>query len=358
MNAPHSFDLQMSRFIRAPRDKVFDAFVTRDALVAWMCPRGMRIPEAEVDARVGGRYRITMRARDGSTFMVGGTYREIARPRRLVMTWQWEGGGMPELQTLIAVNFSEADGGTRIELQHSGFPDVGLRDAHSQGWGSTFSRLTDLLDERGSAASVTLLGDPRSTYTRTARMGLAEKGVAYTLERAAPRTPGILAVHPFGRIPGFRDGDLALFETSAILRYIDESFDGPALLPGTIRDRARCEQWVSAVNAYLYDTMVRRYVLQYVIPRGPEGKPDRGVIDPALAEIEGHLRVLEQAYGGRDYLVGNTLCMADLFLAPILACVEAMPEGAQLLAACPNVRRGQAAVRERASFKATEPPRA
>ena len=357
MNRMPSFDLELTRFIRAPREKVFDAFVMRDAMVAWMCPRGMRIPEASVDPRVGGRYRLVMRARDGATFTVGGAYREIARPQRVVMTWQWEGEAMPKVETLIAFSFAEAEGGTRLHVHHTGFPDAGMRDSHTQGWSSTFNRLTDLLDERGTAASVTLLGDPRSTYTRTARMGLAEKGVAYTLERTGPRTPEILAVHPFGRIPGFRDGEIAYFETSAILRYVDESFDGPALLPGTIRDRARCEQWVSAINAYVYDAMIRRYVLQTIFPRGPEGKPDRAVIEPALGEIAAHLGILDQAYAGRDYLVGEAMCMADLFLAPILAYVEAMPEGAALLAAAPNVQRGQAVIRSRRSFKDTEPPR-
>jgi glutathione S-transferase len=103
--------------------------------------------------------------------------------------------------------------------------------------------------------------------------------------------------------------------------------------------------------------MIRRYVLQTIFPRGADGKPDRAVIEPALGEIATHLRILNQAYGGRDYLVGNAMCMADLFLAPILAYVEVMPEGGGLLAAAPNVRRAQAVIRSRGSFKDTEPPR-
>src|SRR5206468_2313096 len=143
------------------------------------------------------------------------------------------------------------------------------------GWSSCFNRLNDLLDARGTAATVTLLGDPRSTYVRTARMGFAEKGVAITLQPVAPHSPEILAVHPFGRIPALRDGEIEVWETSAILRYLDESFgDGPLLTPGRIADRVTGEQWVSAVNSYLYDTMVRRCVLQYVFPKGANGQPD------------------------------------------------------------------------------------
>jgi glutathione S-transferase len=187
-------------------------------------------------------------------------------------------------------------------------------------------------------------------------MGLAEKGVAYTLQTCGPHSPEVLAVTPFGRIPGFRDGDFGLFETSAILRYVDEAFDGPPLLPGTIAGRARCEQWVSATNAYLYDTMVRRYVLQFIFPRGEGGRPDGAVIASALKEMPAQLAALDRACEAGGFLAGPGVSLADLFVAPILAYVELMPEGKALLAAAPHLMRAQAQVRERASFTSTQPP--
>jgi glutathione S-transferase len=356
MNRSATFDLTLKRTIRAPREKVFDAFVQPEHARQWMCPRGMTAPVAEFDARVGGKYRITMRARDGEQFTASGVYREIARPQRLVYTWAWAGEGMPNVETLITVSFAERDGGTEITMTHSGFPDAAMRDSHEEGWGSCLNRLTDLTDARGQAASVTLYGDPRSSYTRTVRMGLAEKGVRYTLDPLVPHSAEILKLNPFGKIPAFRDGPVELFETSAILRYVEEAFPGPSLLPGNIRDRARCEQWVSAINAYVDGPLVRRYVLPYVFPQGAGGKPDRNVIDASAKEMPGILAALERAYGGRDFLVGRALSMADLFLAPILFYVELFPEGKALLPKYPNVMRGQAAIRERASFRDTMPP--
>jgi len=357
MNAPERFELQLSRFIRAPREKVFDAFVTEAGMRAWMGPRGTRVPEASVDARPGGLWRVVMVSRDGSRYSVGGAYREFARPERLVFTWRWEGAPLPGVETLVEVDFAAREGGTELRMRHTGFPETAIRDAHGHGWGSSFNKLADLLDARGSAATVMLLGDPRSTYVRTARMGLVEKGVGYTLQGAAPHSPEILAVHPFGRVPAFRDGEIALFETSAILRYVEESFDGPSLLPATIINRARCEQWVSALKDYCYEAMVRRYVLQYVFPKGADGKPDRAVIDAAAKDISAQLAALERAYAGGEFLAGPALSLADLFLAPMLAYVEQMPEGRQLLAAVPGVRRAQESMRKRPSFTATEPPR-
>ena len=355
MDRNAAFDLTLIRFIRASRENVFDAFVQARQAHRWMCPRGMTIPSAVFDPRVGGRFRVTMLARDGQKFTASGVYREIARPERLVYTWQWEGRQMPNVETLITVSFVARAAGTELRMTHSGFPDAQMRDSHEEGWGSSLSKLTDLIDERGQAATVVLLGDPRSTYVRTARMGLAEKGVRYTLQVAGPHTPEILAVHPFGRVPAFRDGRLALFETSAILRYVDEAFQGPGLVPGTIRDRARCEQWVSAINAYYYDLMIRRYVLQYIFPKGTEGKPDRTVIDSAVNEFPGRLAILDAAYGERDVLAGKAVSMADLFLAPILFYVEQFPEGKELLPKFANVMRAQNAIRARASFRETSP---
>ncbi len=358
MNAPETFQLQMTRFIRAPREKVFDAFVTEALLSKWHCPRGMSVGTCSVDARVGGRYRLEMRSREGTSHIVGGTYRAVNRPQQLAYTWQWEGDSpMGGFESLIEVEFIAKDGGTELRMTHSGFPAAAAREGHSQGWSSCFNRLNDLLDARGTAATLTLLGDPRSSYTRTARMGLAEKGVAYTLQPCAPNSPEILAVHPFGKIPGMRDGEIELWETSAILRYIDEAFDGPSLTPGLLAERTRCEQWVSAVNSYFYDSMVRRYVLQYIFPKGEGGKPDRAVIDRAVQDMTPQLTALDRAYAKTgDYIAGSTLSFADLFIAPILFYVEAFPEGARLLSDMPQIRRAQGVMRQRASFTTTQPP--
>jgi glutathione S-transferase len=360
MNAPELRALQLSRFIRAPREKVFDAFVTESLMCAWHCPRGMTVASASADARVGGAWRIEMVARDGTRFAVGGRYRELARPQRLVYTWQWEGDmpNMPAVETLIEVRLDSRDDGTELSMTHSGFPTDAMRASHEHGWASCFNRLNDALDPRGTAATLTLLGDPRSSYVRTARMGFAEKGVAITLQPCAPHSPEILAIHPFGRIPALRDGSIELWETSAILKYLDESFgDGPLLAPVRSIERALCEQWVSAVHCYLYDTMVRRCVLQYVLPQGENGQPDRAIIDAAAREMPAQLGALERAYAKGDFLAGDRVSFADLFVAPILAYLEQTPEGGRLLSDMPNIRRAQTAMRQRESFTSTDPTR-
>lgn len=358
MNAPERLTLQMTRFIRAPRDKVFDAFTKAEMLSAWIGPRGSQVDSAQADAQPGGTWRVALHARDGSAYVVGGQFKLLERPSHLAYTWQWEGdkSPMPHVQTLIEVELREKDGGTELCMTHSGFPAAAARDGHQHGWTSTFNRLNDLLDPRGSAGTLTLLGDPRSTYTRTVRMALAEKGVGYTLQACAPHSPELLAVHPFGRIPALCDGEIKLWETAAIVNYLDESFGTSAVLrPDSVLERTRCWQWVSAINAYLYDTMVRRYVLQIIFPRGANGQPDQAMIDAALADMPAQFAELDKAYARGSFLAGNALSSADLFLAPILAYVQQMPEGGALMAGYPNLLRGQELIRQRPSFTGTSP---
>ena len=360
MSASEIFDLTVRRVIRAPRQKVFDAFVKPELFRQWMGPRNFKVVAVEMDARTGGRYRVTMQPRNGEGATVGGTYREVKAPERIAFTWKWEGepmGAMPE--TLVTVTFAERRGHdgveTEVELRHAGLPAREARDAHDAGWQGCLNKLADFTDERGTAASLTLIGDSRSSYVRTARMALAEKGLRYAYDPAPPHSEAVSAISPYGRVPVFRDGETALFETSAIVRYLDEAFDGTALVAANPRLRAQMEQWVSMINCHGYDAMVRRYVLQYVFPKGDGGAPDRGTIDAALPEIERLLATLDRAYGQRPFLVGDALSMADLFLAPIVFYLAMFPESKSLLEKFPDLGRGHAVIAERESFKATAP---
>jgi uncharacterized protein YndB with AHSA1/START domain len=87
---------------------------------------------AELDLRIGGRYRIHTRMPDGEEHAVGGVYREIEPPHRLVFTWAWQ--STPDRESLVTLAFTAEGGGTRLSLQHDGFFDEGARDRHAGGW--------------------------------------------------------------------------------------------------------------------------------------------------------------------------------------------------------------------------------
>src|ERR1044071_6611119 len=130
-------------------------------------------------------------------------------------------------------------------------------------------------------ADVTLYGDSPSTYVRTARLACHEKGVSYNLEHADLAGEPFAKLHPFRKMPAMRHGDFVVYETSAITRYIDAAFPGPALQPADLKARARMDQGVSAVSDYCYQTMIREIVIQRVLVPMRGGKPDQAMISAA-----------------------------------------------------------------------------
>ena len=110
-------------------------------------------------------------------------------------------------------------------------------------------------------AAIKLLGLRISVYTRIARLALEEKDVDYQLEEIdifadAGPPDEYLAHNPFGTIPCLIHGDFYLYETSAISRYIDETFPGTALQPSISAQRARMNQVISILDCHTYRPMV------------------------------------------------------------------------------------------------------
>ena len=201
-------------------------------------------------------------------------------------------------------------------------------------------------------------GPAYSTYVRTTRMTLEEKGVVYDL-REFDFMQGMpeehLKRHPFGKVPAFEHDGFMLYETSAITRYVDEAFDGPALQPADVRARARMAQIVGIIDSYTYGPVLGQIVIQRLVVPMMNGTPDEAAITAALPAATKALGVLENLLGDQPFLAGKALSLADLHLAPILAYFSATKEGEQVLAATPNLRRWFAAMSTRPSFTGTAP---
>jgi glutathione S-transferase len=204
-----------------------------------------------------------------------------------------------------------------------------------------------------------IIGSKRSTYTRAVCMVCEEKGIGYTLTEVALDAPELRAIHPFGKMPVLRHGDLELFESAAIAGYLDRSFDGPKLFPDDPRRAALTEQWVSFVNTVIDRTFVRTYLYAYLYAyiATANGKPDRDAIDRVMPEIRVQLAVLDGAVARTGHLVDDVFTYADINLLPILDRLKLPPEGAQALAEAPNVAAYFARHATRPSFvRTTAPP--
>jgi glutathione S-transferase len=200
-------------------------------------------------------------------------------------------------------------------------------------------------------------GADYSVYVRIVRLVLAEKGIDYELVPvdvfAAEGTPTwYFEHHPFGRIPAFEHDGFRLFETSAIARYVDEAFDGPALQPKDPHGRARMNQIIGMLDAYAYRSMV----WDVAVERLENTPPDEALIASGLRQAERVLRVLTSLEAPGPWLLGDQLTLADLHAASIIAYFLKVPEGQKLLAAFADIQAWWDRIAARNAFAVTEKP--
>jgi glutathione S-transferase len=187
---------------------------------------------------------------------------------------------------------------------------------------------------------ITVLGFPQSSFVHIVRLVLEHKNVPYRFRDLEPEmgTPAHLALHPFDRVPILQHADFTLYETSAIVAYLEELFPQPALQPAAPRNRALMNQWISAVNSYYYPYMIYHVGHERnVFPRlGIQS--DEKIVAHALPKIEVGFRVVErQLADGRPYLVGADPTIADYYLLPSTFSFARTDEGKAMYARYPVV---------------------
>ena len=181
-------------------------------------------------------------------------------------------------------------------------------------------------------AELQIIGAPLGNFVWACRIFCAEKGVPYTLVPVMAHAPEVEAIHPLGKIPAMRHGDVTLGESRAIIRYIDEVFPGPSLVPSDPVAGATCEQWVSIVSTALDPVMLRQYLRGYLFPGTPDNSPNRAFIEPALPVMEKQFALLDRTIAATGYLAGDSFTLADAYLAPILYYMSKPPESRAMLA--------------------------
>ena len=137
--------LRVERTYDASPEAVFDAWTNPEVLRRWWkTDESGTVEVSDVDLRVGGAYRLSMRDADGEDHTVFGEYREVDRPRRLVYSWTWEGTGPTAgHESLVAVTFDGHDGGARttVVIEHSNLMNDASRERHGHGWNAVLDSL-------------------------------------------------------------------------------------------------------------------------------------------------------------------------------------------------------------------------
>ena len=138
--------LVLQRVFDAPREVIFKMWTDPEHLVHWSSPRGFTLTHCDGDLVPGGDWHSCMRSPAGEDLWLGGVYREIAAPHRLVFTHAWEeDNGKPGHETLVTVTFAERRGKTEMTFRQSLFDSAESRDGHRGGWAECFDKLAEYL---------------------------------------------------------------------------------------------------------------------------------------------------------------------------------------------------------------------
>ena len=135
--------INISCLIDAKVSHVFEAWADPSKMSYWMGPGAVTCEAVEIDLRVGGKFSLSMKTDDG-IMTAFGEYQEIEPNKKLVFTWQWEDGTFTN--SVVNLTFTDLQGKTRLELEHTKLPDPVITGHHHLGWAGSLDKLADFLE--------------------------------------------------------------------------------------------------------------------------------------------------------------------------------------------------------------------
>ena len=198
---------------------------------------------------------------------------------------------------------------------------------------------------------------PGSPYGRAVLATLEEKGALYQLAAiglGSARKEPHLSRHPFGRVPVLEHDGFVLYETQAILRYLDRVLPSPPLTPAGARDAARMDQVMNICDWYLMQGVNNVIGFHRIIgPRLMGLVADEAAIAAAMPKAHAVFGELAHLLAAKAFFAGESLSLADLMVAPHLDFLAQTPEWSILTAPIPNLVRWLERMQSRASLQAT-----
>jgi len=141
--------ITLVRQVAARPAVLFEALTTSEGVAAWWSPFDLPVTATEVDARIGGIFRVRFPSPDGEENEAVGEYLELAPPSRLAMSWRWVDGGVAgDLghTSRIEIELRPVEGGSELTVTHSDLRDEASGATHEQGWSAALAKLARLMD--------------------------------------------------------------------------------------------------------------------------------------------------------------------------------------------------------------------
>ncbi|MBY0531337.1 MAG: glutathione S-transferase N-terminal domain-containing protein [Xanthobacteraceae bacterium] len=199
-------------------------------------------------------------------------------------------------------------------------------------------------------------GHPWSINTRKVLATLAEKGqeaelILVDLPRGGQHAPEHIARHPFAKAPVIEDDGLMIYESAAIMRYIDGKYNSTALVPAKRRNEALMDQWISIGQTY-FGEPAHALAIEAIFKRVRKlGEPDPGRIKDLQSVLKKPLDVMDGWLGWRPYLSGDDFSLADLTFMPYFEYMSRLAAACDLIASRQNVANWWQTVSKRSSWE-------
>ena len=202
-------------------------------------------------------------------------------------------------------------------------------------------------------------GPAFSSYVWSARLALAEKGVTHELVDVpfgAHREETHMSRQPCAKIPDIEHDGFVLYETQAIMRYVDERFAGTPLQPEDVHQWSRMNQIIGIVDAYAWPSIAGAILFNRVlVPRLLGGTPDEAAIAAALPRARLCLAEIERLMEDHRFLAADFVSLADLMVIPLLYFFSNVPDGRAPVAEHPKLQSWMRHMETRQSFQVTKP---
>src|SRR5579885_272611 len=206
-------------------------------------------------------------------------------------------------------------------------------------------------------SSFTVHSIPGSPFGRAVLVTLIEKSAPFRFVGVEPRSMKSephLSLHPFGRVPVLEHDGFRLYETQAILRYLDRVLPAPALTPADPRVAARMDQILGICDWYLHQGVNNVIGFQRIVRPRVLGLPcDEAAIAEAMPRAQVVFGELSRLLGTSPYLAGQHVSLADIVVASQMDFIAQTPEWTPLTARRPNLPAWLARMFTRPSFEAT-----
>jgi glutathione S-transferase len=201
-------------------------------------------------------------------------------------------------------------------------------------------------------------GPADSTGVWSVRLALTEKGVTHEFVEvpfgACHEAPH-LARQPFAGFPAFEHDDFALYETQAIVRYVDERFAGTPLQPEDVHEWSRMNQLIGIVDAYARPSVAGVILYNRLLAPRLGGAVDEAAVAAAIPRARLCLAEIDRLSADHPFLTGAHVSLADLIVLPLLWHLGNVPEGRPLLAEHPKLQNWMRRMAARQSFEVTKP---